>query len=428
MSSPLTAASPQLAASPGVRVLWVTRRYWPHGAGEHPQAAASVALTQALAAMGMHIEVVTPRYGAHWSQEFQCDRVRVHRILAAPKGDWSTQRYVRYLGNWMAEQSHRFDWIVCEGIHDDVRSVAVAIEHARRDPNRGSRPPTRGVVLCDGWGGDGDDVTCRQARSGKRCLQAVADLEWVVTRHSGVERSLVASGISPERLRRISPGFARPTRVSLDQRLLSRRSLAGINRDLITDADDHVLLWCGRMSGSPDYEGGLGGVVGSARLLCGRYPNLKIWMLGDGPLRDWVHTELKAEGVRDVVAIPGTFADMSDIWNAVEGVVVTDEDQLRYTLPAAIAHALPTIVADRAPLRAWMNDKFDADRVDSVAWYDDGKPGAFRKTFRSVWENLPAANDLAWETAMDAARRFNAGEELRQWTSVLSPVTWNTST
>ncbi len=420
MSSPILQPKPQFSAPTGIRVLWVTRRYWPHAAGQYPQAATSAALTQALVGMGVHVEVVTPRYGTHWSHEFLYGGIRVHRILTAPKGDWSTQRYVRYLGNWLAEQTCRFDWIVCDGIDDDVRSVAAAIEHSRSDPTRGARPATRGVVLCDGWGSDGDDVACRQSRSGKRWLQAIAELDQVITRHSTLDRFLVSSGIAPARIRRLTPGFARPTRISLDGRLASRRSLAGINRDLKTDQEDHVLLWCGRMAGRPDYDGGVGLLVGSARLLCGRYPNLKIWMLGDGPLHDWVHTELNAEGVRNVVAIPGSFADMTDIWNAVEGVVVTDEDQLRYTLPAAIAHALPTVVADQAAIRAWMKDKFTSDIVDSIAWYDAKKPASFRKSFRNVWDDLPAANDFAWEVAMDAARSFNAGEELSQWATILS--------
>ncbi len=420
MSSPIVLPPPHRLASSSPRVLWVTRRYWPHGAGEYPQAATSLALTQAFSDMGMRVEVVTPRYGTHWSHEFLYGRIRVHRILAAPKGDWSTQRYVRFLGNWLTEQSARFDWIVCDGINDDVRSVAIAREHSRRDPTRRTRLPLRAAVLCDGWGSDGDDVLCRQSRSGKRCLQSIADLDQVITRHSTLDRFLISNGISPQRIHRIAPGFARPTRVSLDQRLAARRSLAGINRDLKVDKDDHVLLWCGRMAGPANYDSGVGSIVGSARLLCKRYPNLKIWMLGDGPLHDWVHTELKAEGARDVVAIPGTFADMTDIWDAAEGTVVTGDDQLRYTLPMAIAHALPILIADHAPIRAWVQDKFASDIADSVAWYDANKLGSFRRTFRNLWDNLPAANDLAWEIAKDAARRFSAGEELHQWASILS--------
>lgn len=428
MSSPIEKRHPHASAAAGSRILWLTRRYWPHGPGQHPQAAAAVRLTQALSDMGMHVEVLTPRYGTHWSHEFQFGGIRVHRILTVPKGDWATQRYVRYLANWMAERTPHFDWIVCDGIDDDVRSVAAAIEHSRHDPVRRSRPPTRGAVLCDGWGSDGDDVMCRQSRGGKKSLQAIADLDQIITRHSTLDRFLISSGIAPQRIRRLAPGFARPTRITLDQRLVARRSLASINRDLKTDKGDRVLLWCGRMTGTPDYNGGVGLVVGSARQLCERYPNLKIWMLGDGPLHDWVHTELKAEGVRDVVAIPGTFTDMTDIWDAVDGVVVTDDDQLRYTLPAAISHALPTVVADHASIRAWMKDKFSSDIVDSMAWFECQKAASFRQSFRGVWDNLPAATDLAWEVALDAARRFTTSEELNQWRSILTPAPSMTST
>lgn len=411
------------SAQPGVRstrVLWVTRRYWPHGAGRHSRAAASLAITQALANMGMHVEVLTPRYGTHWSHEFFHGSVRVHRIASAPKGEWSMQRYVRQLSQWMHDQSPRFDWIVCDGINDDVRSVALAVSQIRNTKRVDQSDGTRSAVVCDGWGGDGDDVWCRQARGGPRCLQSVAQLDRVISRHAALDRYLIANGVPSQRIHRIASGFHRPTRVSIEQRMGARCSLAKINLDLKTENDDRVLLWCGHMTGRGHYESGVGLLVGSARLVCARYPKLKIWMLGDGELHDWIHTELKAEGVRNAVAMPGTFPDMTEVWKSVDGVVVTDDDQVRYTLPAAISHALPTILADQTGIRDWVNDKFAAKVADSFAWYDARKPASFRKTFRGVWDDLPAAVDLAWEVAMDASRRSSIAGELNHWGAFLS--------
>ncbi|WP_052329620.1 glycosyltransferase [Rhodopirellula sp. SWK7] len=420
MSSSLTVTSPTRTSNSAPSVLWVTRRYWPHGAGQHARAAASLELSNAWSAMGTHVEVVTPRYGAHWSHELLYDTIHVHRIAAAPKGEWSMQRYVRHLGNWLTEQAKRFDWILCDGINDDVRSVATAIAQSRGDNRPDQKQPTRGGLICDGWGGDSDEVWCRQARGGKRCLQAITELDQIFTRHPNADRFLVSNGVAPDRIQRIAKGFARPTRVTLNQRIESRRSLELINTDLKTEKEDQVLLWCGHMTGRANTAEGVKLLVASARIICARYPNLKIWMLGDGELHDWVHTELRAEGVRSVVAIPGTFPDMTDIWNSVDGVVITDEDQLRYTLPMAISHALPTVIADHACIRAWIDDKFSSDVADSFAWFTSNKPSAFRKTFRTVWDDLPTAVDLAWEVAMDASRRLSITEELNRWAAAFS--------
>jgi len=411
---------PSGPARPPTRVLWVTRRYWPHGAGRHARAAASLETTSELASLGMQVEVVTPRYGTHWSHEFFYDSIRVHRVASAPKGEWSMQRYVRQLGNWIADQASRLDWIVCDGINEDVRSVAAAMTQIRSTKSSQRNTWTRSAVVCDGWGGDGDDVWCRQARGGRRSIQAVSQLDRVISRHAALDRFLIGDGVPPERIVRIAPGFQRPGRVSLPQRLAARNALAQINTDLKTTPDDRVLLWCGHMTGRCNYESSLGLLVGSARIICARYPNLKIWMIGDGEMHDWIHTELKAEGVRSVVAIPGTFSDMTEVWNCVDGVVVSDEDQLRYTLPHAIGLALPTVLADSAGIRAWVKDKFTPEVADSFAWYDARKPSSFRKTFRTVWDDLPTAVDLAWEVAMDASRRFSMTDELNQWASVLS--------
>ncbi|MFG0288119.1 MAG: glycosyltransferase [Rhodopirellula sp. JB044] len=417
MSVQLPATSRHVTSRSDSAVLWVTRRYWPHGAGQHARAAASLALSNAWSAMGTHVEVVTPRYGSSWSHEFLYDAIRVHRVAAAPKGEWSMPRYVRHLANWLSEQADRFDWILCDGINDDIRSIVSAVQQSR-----GANPASliRCGLICDGWGGDSDEVWLRQTRGGKRCLHAISELDRIFTRHSEADRCLVASGIAPERIQRVAHGFSRPSRVSEEQRASSRHSLELINTDLRTDKQDHVLLWCGHMAGNGPANEGVKSIVASARIICARYPNLKIWMLGDGELHDWVHTELKAEGVRSVVAIPGTFPDMTDVWNAVDAVVVTDEDQIRYTLPAAISHAVPTVLADHHSIRSWIEDKFDADVAGSFAWYDWKKPSTFRKTFRTVWDDLPTAKELAWEVAMDAAKRLSLTDELNQWALIFS--------
>lgn len=421
---------------PPTRILWASRYYWPFGAGRHARAASTVALTQQLSRAGHHIEVVTPRYGTHWSEGFQLGDIAVHRMAAAPRGEWSIQRYVRYLGQWMSERLDQFDVFVCDGLNDDARAISNALANLPAGDSAGQnsagqnsagansagqgragqgRAVPIGITLCDGWGGDADEVACRQSRGGRRVLAALASMNHVVTRHAGADRFLVAQGMSADRIQRIPRGFSRPLKVALDQRTASRRSLALANSDLAAGPDDKVLLWCGHMKGRPRDHTGVANLVANARLMCGRYPNLRIWLLGDGELHDWIHTELKAEGVRSVVAIPGTFSDMTDVWRAVDFAVITDEDQLRYTLPTAIEHAIPVFLNDLPTIRSWIGEHFDPRVGESFAWYDQHRAASLRKSFRMVWEDFPNVVEHAWQVSMDVAQHRNSNEEIRQW-------------
>ncbi|WP_283432386.1 glycosyltransferase [Neorhodopirellula lusitana] len=426
-SSPQGSSVPERKRRNGQRVLWVTRRFWPHVYGRHARASASYELVRRWSAAGYDMQVVTPRFSGHWSEGFAIGEIPVHRIVAAPKGEWSMQRYVRYLGNWIIEQLENFDAIVCDGLSDEVRSVAMAVTHARKQQNAASplasgfhHVPTA-VAICDGWGGDADEVWCRQARGGRRVLASLAELDCVVTRHAGADRFLVAHEIPSERIQRIPRGFARPERWTLKQRSAARKSLASANHDLTAGPEDRVLLWCGEMRGRPDREEGVVTLVKNARLLCGRYPNLRIWLLGDGELHDWAHRELKAEGVRSVVAIPGTFSDMTDVWRSVDFVAATCEDHLRYVLPKAIESAVAVLVADQPPMREWVQTYFEPAVADSFAWYEPKRIASFRKTFRMLWEELPDVTQHAWEIANEAAHRFHDNEEMHRWAEILSP-------
>ncbi|EGF26179.1 glycosyl transferase, group 1 family protein [Rhodopirellula baltica WH47] len=401
------------------RVMFVARHFWPHCSGRHESAAATFDLTQRLANWGMRVEVVTPRHGNTWPTEIMLGDVRVHRVASAPRGDWSTQRYVRHLSHWLAERMPTLDAIVCDQLREESRAVSMAIESGAADTNGDHQ--TVGVAMCGGWGDDSDQTWCQNTRSGKRILQSCGGLDSVITENAKTDRYLVSHGVLAEKLRRRPIGFPRPAVVTEQQRNDARLSLRGINLDLTTDLESRVLLWCGPMSGPASSESGVGALVQSARFLAARDQDLRIWILGDGKIRDWVHTELKAEGVRGVVAIPGSFSDMTEIWHSVDAVVQNEDSQLRSTFPAALAAGIPIIIADRPAARDYLQTHFDPSILDSLAWYDPAKPSTLRKAFRSVWGDLEMAKQHAFELARDLSRRHPLEQELAFWQSILRP-------
>lgn len=473
------------------RVLLVTRHFWPHAAGRHERAAEATWLSQLWAAQGFRVEVVTPRYGTEWSPQLTLGDILVHRIAAAPRGQWSTQRYVRHLGHWIRDQRDRFDAVVCHTLGEDVPAVAHGVATAGRSTGRGSlgqapqvtgrvhaaeraapgdSAPTKGsgvrrrplgLAIATGWGSDSDVQWCRQHRGGNRALQAANALDGVVTEIPATDRFLVAGGIAPEKLIRLPRGYQRRTRFQLtsdsgdvagppspSERKEVRRVLAATNGDLHTLADTPVLLWCGAMNGRPDDPGRFPFLVRHARTLLARQPQMRIWLLGDGELRDWAHTELKAEGVRAAVAMPGSFVDMSDVFAAVDAVVQTDEDQLRWTLPTAIEFGVPVILQDTPLVRNWLesdrrgaNDSRGAKATSQgkatgqgkeggkakptgeagelVAWYDPARPGSYYQAVKEIVDDLPAAYRRAGELCAKKARGSPQPQFANRWVTLI---------
>ncbi|MEM1228099.1 MAG: glycosyltransferase [Planctomycetota bacterium] len=392
----------------------VTRHFWPHAAGRYETAAAALTLASYWTHAGIRVEVATPRYEAHWPSEFMLGDVRVHRVGAAPRGDWSNARYVRHLGQWLSERRDEFDAVVADSIRDDVPAV-VASTSRRQSETSGPI----GVAVCAGVGADADWNWCQRSRSGARVIKSATALSQIITFNADADRKLVARGLRQDQLVRVPPPWPRRGPVTQSKRRSARAALASANSDLVTDSQTRVLLWCGEMSGDLGAGEGVAVLVGSARILLARYPDTRIWFVGDGPMRDWIHSELKAEGVRSMVALPGSFPNMKDVYCAADAIVHTDDSQMRATTFEAVRYELPLIAANRDSTRMGLGLSGDETVSAAVSWYDPQQPKSFRTAVRMVWDDHATARELASGLSNHMHRRFGGGQSIRRWRDLL---------
>ena len=131
-------------------------------------------------------------------------------------------------------------------------------------------------------------------------------------------------------------------------RIEIRRALASINGDLAAPADMPVALCCAPMNS----RSGIRMLVESVRVLVSRFPKLHLWFIGDGPDRDSIHEYLRGEGVRDAVAMPGSFAEMKDLFFAANVFVQCDGFGLDSFLRQAVSAGLPLVSVDNESTRA----------------------------------------------------------------------------
>ena len=160
--------------------------------------------------------------------------------------------------------------------------------------------------------------------------------------------ALLINGLEPARIERILQGFPVLPGRSPERRQEARRALATANSDLFAEPDAPVVLCNARMT----RHEGIELLVRAAHPLVTRYPNLRLWFVGDGPYRDAMYQQLRSDGVRSSIAMPGSFADSEDLFAAADVFLQSDEEGLEYFLPLAVASELPIVAVDNPSIRS----------------------------------------------------------------------------
>ncbi|TWT79171.1 Glycosyl transferases group 1 [Planctomycetes bacterium CA13] len=366
------------------RVLLVGRHFWPSSSFDRTGYLCQLAT--GFHRGGLHVEILTPRYAASWPQRFCFREMLVHRPAAAPRSDWSMGRYIRHQATWLKEYAQSYDALIVDAIREEALAVTEA--------GRSTETPV--ALICSGWGDRRDPVWWQTSRSARRCGAAAKSADHVIVKDAQSERLLISHGITRERLHRIDIGFASSLGISEDTRDEVRARLGRLNSDLFTMPDTPVIVCCGRM----ERDGAMDLLARSARFLASRYPDLRIWFIGDGPYRENLYDMLRSDGVRSSIAMPGTFADISDVLLSADLFVQADEQGLDFGLPSAVSAAIPIVAMDVPAVRSLL--ELPADSVGhtesvpcNVSLFKGATSKSLRAAIRGVLDNLPAARERA---------------------------------
>lgn len=346
----------------------VCRYFWPHLWSD--AACRDLRLADALRRAGLGIEVLTPRYASAWPERLSIRELPVERPLAAPQTPWSVARYQRQLQSWLTANASRFDIVFCTRLGEEFAALM-----QMQLPESVCR-----VGLHSGTGEAADHRGWASVRGGKRMPGHLAKAEAVVVSWASAQRALLAIGTPVNRLHRIDIGvMAGATPVDREGAgngtlRRQRQALAEINGDLELDHHSQVILMCGRMGPT----GITMSVAKAAPGLIDTWPDLRLWLIGDGPLRERLHDYFRHHSIRQNVAMPGTFVDFEDLFAVADLLVVpSPADALEDTLPAAIAAAIPLVVADSPDTRAYF-----AGLESLVAWFNAADEASLERAIR----------------------------------------------
>lgn len=313
-----------------LRLAIVAPRFWPHveDAPTH-----LLRLAESLLEAGHSVTVVAPLWQRTWPRRMAVGRVPLVRLRGSLRGSLSTVRWMYSLANWLRDQS--LDGVLAAGLRHEAY---IALGAANK-----SRTPV--AVLA----GEGDLAWQRTAAFGSRIAARCRQAQAIVAPSQELADALASAGYAREALavipRRVAILAQRNPQAQND----ARAALAAVNYDLVTTPTAPVALACGRL----DEPHRFGDLVRAWRIVSARRSEARLWILGDGPLRDRHYQQIGDLDQRFRVLIPGAFDSLHEIMQAADLFLSPAPHQVPpLALLEALSAGLPVISADAPAIRA----------------------------------------------------------------------------
>ena len=317
-----------------LRLVLVVRHFWPLLDGP---ARLMGELAAGLAERGCRATILTARWHQSWPAElfFRC--VPVVRTGPAPRGGWHTVRYLHALASWLRRRRSQFDLVCVSGATLEAFAAALAL--------RGSQ---RLVIRVERGGRDGDCYWQKHSSCGQHVKRRCAEATVLIAPWPGVASELLARGYRREQVRLIANGVAIPPS-SNDAQKAAARAVLG---QLLTPAQmppwAPLAVYVGRL----DRRRGLATLLEAWRLLAGRWPDARLWLVGAGPDHHHIQQTVRTLALDGRIHLLGAF-DCVDQPLAAADVFVCPAPEFGtgVAILEAMAAGLPVVAVNTEPAR-----------------------------------------------------------------------------
>ena len=312
-----------------LRLALVTQRFWPLvGSTEKTMAN----LASELVARGCRVTIVTARWNPSWPATIGFRGASVVRLPHPPQSGWNILRYMRSLGSWLRRHPDQYDLVYVASLRHDALGTVRTVGH---------RVPV--VLRPAGVAGLGDcrwqvETTWgRQIR--RQCLKAAG----VVASSGVVERELLEAGYPPECVHRVPNGVPIPPPRSPEAKLAARAVLAEIDPVLQLPGWAPLAVYTGRLHASKGIEV----LVAAWEPIAARWPNARLFLVGDGPHRSALDARIESRGLAGRVVTFDAMDEVDQILAAADLFVLpTPATGMSLSLLEALAAGLPVVAAD----------------------------------------------------------------------------------
>jgi glycosyltransferase involved in cell wall biosynthesis len=241
------------------------------------------------------------------------------------------------LSQWLSQHLSQFDLVYCDHPDNDAAAVIQLLSQVparplvvRYEPVPEGGSPSRKTV----------DI-CRRANK-------------VLASSVVAEQQLIAAGVHRASIQRSGQAAGNYYERNLESRRAARQILGDANHDLFARSHDQVLVCPGELNSAwriAEFIRELAPIIEAHRCL-------RVWILGDSRERPALYELLRHEGLHRLVAMPGIFTDLQEIFQAADLCVFPAPGRgLGWLLPTCIASAVPVLVADCPDARRLLGDQ-----------------------------------------------------------------------
>jgi len=313
-----------------LRIALVTRRFWPLvGGAEVVMGNLAVELQR----QGAEVVIVTAQWEPQWPSELVHREVRVQRLPNPRQRGWGTFRYMLSLNRWLRAQRQKLDITYVSMLKHDAYTAISAL--------RGSGCSV--VLRGEGSGETGDCQWQRTARFGMRIRRRCQTAEALVAPSAKIAQEMQESGYPTDRIHMIPNGVPVRTAVDLNRRIAARAALVDANWDLDVPRGGCVAVYTGRLHVGK----GLLELVDAWSLVVEKIPEARLWIVGEGPLRDELYQNIRDRQLHRSAFLPGVFDDVDELlYGADVFILPSHEEGMSVSLLEAMSVGLPCIATD----------------------------------------------------------------------------------
>jgi glycosyltransferase involved in cell wall biosynthesis len=375
-----------------LRLVFITRRFWPLVGGAEM---AMAHLASAMQEAGHQVTILTASWNPDWPQEILHRGVRVVRMAQPNQEFLGTWRYLRGISSWLKRNRDQFELVYVSMLKHDAYA-AIGTGRQRKFPV---------VLRAEGGGETGDIGWQKRERFGRwiagRCRQAAA----VVTPGLVIQQELVAAGYPVDRVHLIPNGVtALPPRTP-ERRIEAREAIGTAHAVLSLGRDTTLAVYTGRLS----EEQGLTELVEAWAHVLRQRSNARLWLVGEGPLRDRLAVQIERLQIRGRCVLVGTFDSVEELLAAADLFIQPSrEEGMSLTLLEAMAVGLPIVACDIPGNRALIQSG------ENGLLTPPGRPTALAMAIESLLNSPERAAQYGAAARERAQQHFAIDETIRQ--------------
>ncbi len=333
---------------------------------------------------GWKVQVFTPRWHRDWPERLVVDRATVVRIDDPPTNALRHRKFSKNVSALLERIRGTVDLIYCDAM--DPMATAVAAM------NRNDRA-TSIVRFYEPQNATGDWLT-------KQMSEVLQRTDAIVAADARSHRRLLSIGIMEQKILRGGDNTIEVIPRRDEQRLTARQILRSVNYDLNVKHSNRVVVCLARFDSTADIA-----QLAKAHQFIDGHPEVRIWLIGDGPARSTIYEKLRYEGVHRSVVMPGMFSSLTEIIQAADLCLIPPSlEGAQWLLPTCLGSGvsvicpkdtlLPTPSLSKSILTQCSYDPSVLGDLEAalVRWL--GSQAEFQMHAQTLCQSLPAQVDL----------------------------------